>query len=160
MAAARNAVAADRGEILGEHVDEALRLHLLDVGAGGKGLLAAGHDDAADGIIALEIVDGGRNLAEDAEGERIEHLRPVQLDDADRALAFDDDVFERAHAPPTLLIGRAMCLLPRWPSRGLKSCRNKAARDAQPTARPGRGPSGQKIRPKDQAKNSGQEIRP
>src|SRR6185369_3007717 len=98
--------------------------------------LAAGHDDAADGVIGLEIVDGRGDLAEDAEGERIEHLRPVQLDDADRAFALDDDVFERAHAPPTRLIGRAMCPLARWASRGLKSCRNKAARNAQQTARP------------------------
>ncbi|MGY3239343.1 hypothetical protein ACVMAJ_006233 [Bradyrhizobium sp. USDA 4448] len=118
LPAARDAVAADRGEILGEHVDEALRLHLLDVGTGGKGLFAAGHDDAADRVIGFEIVDGRGNLAKDAEGERVEHLRPVQLDEADRALAFDDDVFERAHAPPTRLIGRAMCPLARMPSRG------------------------------------------
>ena len=85
LAAARDAVAADGGEVRREHVDEALRLHLLDVGAGGKGLFAAGHDDAADRVVRLEVVDGGGDLAEDAERQRIEHLRPVQRDDADRA---------------------------------------------------------------------------
>ena len=71
----RDAVAADRGEIAGEHVDEALRLHLLDVGAGGKGLLAAGHDDAADLVVGLEIVDRGRDLAKHAERQRVQHFR-------------------------------------------------------------------------------------
>ena len=84
----------------GEHVDEAFWLHLLDVGAGGKRLLAAGHDDAADLVVGLEVVDRGGDLAEHAERQRIQHLRPVQRDDADRALAVDEDVFERAHKPP------------------------------------------------------------
>ena len=83
---------------------KAFRLHLLDVGAGRKGLVAAGHDDAADRIVSLEVVDGGRDLAKHAEGQRVEHLRAVQLDDADRALAFDDDVLERAHGSPAKLI--------------------------------------------------------
>ena len=63
LAAAAEAVAGDRGDdrlaaahdrlggageiVLDEHVDEALRRHLLDVGAGGEGLLRAGDDDGA-----------------------------------------------------------------------------------------------------------------
>ena len=47
---------------------------------------------------------GGGDLPEHAERQRIEHFRAVQRDDADRALAFDNDVFERAHAPPRWLI--------------------------------------------------------
>ena len=100
LAAAGDAVAADRGEIAGEHVDEGFRLHLLDVGAGGKGLFAAGEQDAADLVVGLEVIDGGGDLAKHAERQRVEHFRAVQRDDADRALALDNDVFERRHDPP------------------------------------------------------------
>src|SRR5262249_18343264 len=106
--AARDAVAADRRKVRGEHVDKAFRLHFLDVGAGGKSSFAAGDDNAADRLVRLEVVDGGRNLLEYAEGERIEHLRPVQRDDTDRAFGFDDDVFERAHGPPRLKFGATL----------------------------------------------------
>src|SRR6185369_11745906 len=100
LAAARDAIAADRGEIRREHVDEAFGLHLLDVGAGGKRLFTAGHDDAADLVVGLEVVDGGRDFTKDAERQRVQYFRPVQRDDADRAFALDENVFERAHKPP------------------------------------------------------------
>src|SRR5438477_191873 len=105
LAAPRDPVATDRREIAGEHVDETLRLHLLDVGTGGKGPLAAGHDDAADLVVGLEIVDRSRDLAKHAERQRIQHLRAVEPDDADRAtalniMALDNDVFECAHTHP------------------------------------------------------------
>ena len=64
-----DAVAADRGEIAGEHVDEAFWLHLLDVGAGGEGLFAAGHQDASDLVVGLEVVDAAaisRNTPNDS----------------------------------------------------------------------------------------------
>ena len=67
FAARGDAAAADRGEIAGEHVDEAFRLHLLDVGAGGKRLFAAGEQDTADIVIGLEVVDGRRDFAKHAE---------------------------------------------------------------------------------------------
>ena len=95
-----DAVAADGGEIAREHVDEGFRLHLLDVGAGGKGLFAAGQQDAADVVVGLEIVDGRRDFAKHAERQRIEHFRAVQRDDADRAFALDNDVFEGAMSHP------------------------------------------------------------
>ena len=100
LAAVGDAVAADRDEIAGKHVDEGFRLHFLDVGAGGEGLFAAGQQDASDPVVGFEIVDRGGDFAKHAERQRIEHLRAVERDDADRAFAFDDDVFERAHGPP------------------------------------------------------------
>ncbi len=48
LAAAGHAVAADGEEIAGEHVDEAFRLHFLDIGARGERLFAAGEQDTAD----------------------------------------------------------------------------------------------------------------
>jgi len=62
LAAARHAVAADRGKVAGEHVDKSLGLHFLDVGAGGKRLFAAGDQDATDRIICLDAAAIGRIL--------------------------------------------------------------------------------------------------
>src|SRR4051794_2713837 len=118
FAASGDAAAANRGEIAGEHVDEAFRLHLLDVGAGGECLFAAGEQDAADLVVGLEIVDGRRDLGKHAERQRVEHFRPVQRDDADCALALDNDVFERRHDLPRATIWQAMCPLPGWASSG------------------------------------------
>ncbi|MGY4320178.1 hypothetical protein ACVWW1_009505 [Bradyrhizobium sp. JR3.5] len=84
-------------EVAVEHVDEALRLHFLDIGTRREGLLAAGDQDAADLVVGLEIVHRRGDLAEHAERQRVQHFRPVQRDDADRSLAFDDDEFERSH---------------------------------------------------------------
>ncbi len=67
LAAGGQAAAADAGEVGIEHVDEALRLHFLDVGAGGKRLFIACNEDAADGGVILEIVDRGRDFAKHAE---------------------------------------------------------------------------------------------
>jgi len=47
LAAGGDTVAANGREIAGEHVDEGLWLHFLDVGAGRKGLFAAGDQDAS-----------------------------------------------------------------------------------------------------------------
>ncbi len=87
------------GEVAGEHVDEALWLHLLDICSGGKCLLAAGHDDAAHGGVGFQLVDGDLDFAEHTERKRIEHLRAIQRDDADRAFALNDEVFVAAHVP-------------------------------------------------------------
>ena len=47
------------------HLDEARATHLLDVGAGGEGLLRAGQDDAADAVIGLEGVERGDQLGDE-----------------------------------------------------------------------------------------------
>ena len=44
---------------------ERLGLHLLDVGAGGEGLLRAGDDDAADVRIGLERIERRVDLADE-----------------------------------------------------------------------------------------------
>src|SRR6266700_2378504 len=104
LAAAGDPVAADRGEIAGKHVDEAFRLHFLDVGARREGLFAAGHQNATDLLVGLEIVDRRRDFAKHAERQRVEHFRAIELDDADGALALDNDVLERRHDPTPLSI--------------------------------------------------------
>src|SRR5436305_11233497 len=93
-----DAVTANSGEIAGEHVDEGLRLHLLDVGAGSKGLFAAGQENASDLVVGFEILDRCGDLAKYAEGKRVEHFGAVKGNDSNRVLAFDNDAFERAHA--------------------------------------------------------------
>lgn len=46
------------------HLGELLVLHLLDVGAGGKGLVGAGQDDAADAVIGRKGAEGRVELVE------------------------------------------------------------------------------------------------
>ena len=53
-------IAGDEVIQIGIHV--AFGLHLLDVGAGGEGLLGTGYDDAADFGVGLEIVQRRRQL--------------------------------------------------------------------------------------------------
>src|SRR5205807_196760 len=98
FAALGDAVTADGGEIAGEHVDEGLRLHLLDIGARGKGLFAAGQENASDLVVGFEILERCGDLAKYAEGKRVEHLGAVKGEDSNRAFALDNDAFERAHA--------------------------------------------------------------
>ena len=81
------------GEIAEIGFDEGLVRHLLDVGAGGEGLLAAGDQQAADRVVGLEGVDRLAELDHERPIERIERLRPVEPDDADAAFGFDDDVW-------------------------------------------------------------------
>ena len=81
LAAAAEAVAGDGGDerlahlrhaggrrrlIARESLDEGKGRHLLDVGAGGEGLLRAGDDDRADIGIRLEGVERGKQLADRA----------------------------------------------------------------------------------------------
>ncbi len=70
-------------------VDEIEPLHLLDVGAGGKGLFGAGKDDGADGPVGVEGLQRGIELAHQHRIQRIERLRPVERDQAHAALRFD-----------------------------------------------------------------------
>ena len=67
------------------HVDECLRLHLLDVGARGEGLLAARQHNRTDCVIALKFVEGGRQLMGQGVAQRVKHPRPIQRDHTDIA---------------------------------------------------------------------------
>src|SRR3546814_15788388 len=60
-----------------------LVFHLLDVGAGGKGLLGTGKEDAADAIVAFEIVQRCLEIGDQRLAKRVQRLRPVQRDDAE-----------------------------------------------------------------------------
>ena len=108
LAAAAQGVAGDRGDrrlaglgqalpALGDEValvdvHVGLVLHLLDVGAGGEGLLGAGHDDGADLIVGLQVVEGRGQLVDQGGAERVQRLRPVERDQADRIAFLDQDV--------------------------------------------------------------------
>ena len=83
---------ADGDEVLQVDVLIGLLLHLLDVGAGGEGLVAAGEDHAADAAIGLEGVERLAQLAHQLGAERVQRLGPVEADDADAALGFGLDV--------------------------------------------------------------------
>src|SRR6185312_5441256 len=83
---------AAMGKVGEEEVHEACVLELLDVGAGGKGLLAAGDDDGADAGVFLEGLERRAQLVDQRGGERVERGGAVQRHDADPPLGFDQDV--------------------------------------------------------------------
>src|SRR3546814_998403 len=60
-----------------------LVFHLLDVGAGGKGLLGTGKEDAADAIVAFEFVQRCLEIGDQRLAKRVQRLRPVQRAGAD-----------------------------------------------------------------------------
>src|SRR5262249_19094499 len=86
--------------------------HLLDVGAGGKGLVRTGHEDAADIGVGVEGLDRAEQLVLQGDVERVERLRPVEAHDADAAAPFDDNGL-RAHGCPWLSFGRHAVTAPR-----------------------------------------------
>ena len=101
LAAAAQAVAADRGndglldaghrvpvadEGAAHHAHDGGVGHLLDVGAGGEGLLAAGDHDATDALVLVERRQGVHHFIHQGRVEGVERLRPVELDDADATL--------------------------------------------------------------------------
>src|SRR5699024_5091511 len=71
--------------------------HLLDVGTGGEGLVAAGDDDRLDLVIGVER--GGRigDVGEHLQVERVERLRPVDGDRGDAGVDIGEDGFVFAH---------------------------------------------------------------
>jgi hypothetical protein len=76
--------------------------HLLDVGAGGKGFLAAGDDDAAYALVGVEGLQRGDQFRHQRTVERVQRLRPVQLHHADAAVLTHEDVgkgFDHREAP-------------------------------------------------------------
>src|SRR5205085_8860391 len=74
-----------------------LRLHLLDVGAGGEGLLAAGEDEATlAGVRVIGGEDRGQ-LGEDGGVQGVQRLRAVERDQSHRALLLDQDGFVICH---------------------------------------------------------------
>jgi len=70
---------------------ERAALHLLDVGAGGEGLLGAGEDDAADARLSLETVERPVDLADELAVQRVQRLRAVERDQPDPALRLDEN---------------------------------------------------------------------
>src|SRR5699024_11735131 len=71
--------------------------HLLDVGTGGEGLVAAGDDDRLDLVIGVER--GGRigDVGEHLQVERVERLRPVDGDRGDAGVDIGEDGCVFAH---------------------------------------------------------------
>ena len=74
-----DAVVAEGEEIARVHLGIGLVRHLLDVGAGGEGLVArAGQDQAADAVIVLDRIEEVRQVPEQGRVEGIQRLGPVQ----------------------------------------------------------------------------------
>ena len=80
-------------EIRLEHLHVGARLHLLDVGAGGKGALRSGEHDAAHRVVAVPGLQRVDQFVEQRGVERVQRLGPVERDDADRAFHFRQDIF-------------------------------------------------------------------
>ncbi len=80
-----------RDEIAAIGLDEGLLVHLLDVDAGGKGLLITGDDDAADPGIGLEPVERAVEFADEERVQRVQRMRAVERDQPDFPLGADDD---------------------------------------------------------------------
>jgi hypothetical protein len=87
------------GEIIvAIHLAKALRLHLLDVGAGGERLLAAGQHCAPLRAIGIERGHRSVELAQHLIVERVQRLWAVQRDQSHAALALlDQDGFVSGH---------------------------------------------------------------
>ena len=77
-----------------EGLDEGEALHLLDVGAGGEGLLRAGDDHAADALVGVEGGDRIAELADQRRVEGVQRLRPVERDERHAPAGLGDDGFE------------------------------------------------------------------
>jgi hypothetical protein len=80
-----------RNEVRLVDVHVGLGLHLLDVGAGGEGLVGPGYDDAADAVVGLEAFERAIELADEGVVQRIERVRAVERDEPDAALRLHDD---------------------------------------------------------------------
>ncbi len=91
LARARDVLPA-RDEVAEEDVGEGLVLHLLDVGAGGEGLLRAGEHHGADRRIGLEALERLVEVVDQRAVQRVERLRPVETDEADAAVSLDENV--------------------------------------------------------------------
>ena len=72
--------------------------HLLDVGAGGEGLVAAGEHDGADRRVGVEGQELLAELLHQRVAQGVQRLRPVEADQPDPAMGFDEDVFILSHA--------------------------------------------------------------
>ena len=69
-----------RDEVLEIGVHIGLLAHLLDVGAGGEGLVRAGDDQRADVGVLLEGAERGVEFVDQRLVERVERLRPIEPD--------------------------------------------------------------------------------
>jgi hypothetical protein len=84
-------------QVAGVGRDEVVLGQHADVGAGGKGFVAAGDHDRADAGVGVEASQRGAQLVHQAVIQRVQRLRPVQRDQAGAhgavAADFGEDVF-------------------------------------------------------------------
>ena len=78
--------------------------HLLDVGAGGEGLLAAGNDDGADAGIGIEAAQRVAQFRHQLVAQRIQRLWPVQPDQPGLAVGFNQDHFKCHGGSPSSVV--------------------------------------------------------
>ena len=90
LAGCREAVPASK-IIFDIHVGEALRLHLLDVGAGGEGAAFAGKDGDRYFGVAIDLCEQGRDLCHCFGVQSIEAIGPVQRNERDAISMFESD---------------------------------------------------------------------
>ena len=89
-------------EVVEEHLGEALVLHLLDVGAGGEGLVRAGQHDGADRRIRFECAERPVEVFDQRAVERVQRLWPIEADEPDPAVGLDENVGVGRHAATPL----------------------------------------------------------
>jgi hypothetical protein len=70
-------------EVLVEHGSDGLVLHLLDVGAGSKGLLGSGENDGANGGVGISSLESLVQLLNERSAQGVEGLGPVEGDESD-----------------------------------------------------------------------------
>jgi hypothetical protein len=78
-------VAGDEATLV--HIHESQLRHRRDVGAGGKGFVAAGDDDAADTVVAIGRAQRSAEFIHQRVVECVQLFRPVQCQQCDMTLA-------------------------------------------------------------------------
>ncbi len=64
---------------------------LVDVGAGGEGLVVSREDDAADRLVVVEVLERPHELAHELVRERVQLFGPVEADNRDRLVPLNED---------------------------------------------------------------------
>ncbi|MPL85440.1 hypothetical protein SDC9_31408 [bioreactor metagenome] len=107
LAGFQDAVGLGAEEVLGEHVDEALLRHLLDIGTGRERLLRAGDDDAAHLVVLVRRGERIGQLAQQGRVQRVQGFGTVQPDQGDIVFDLDDQGLVGHVAVPFLVLGRS-----------------------------------------------------
>ncbi len=74
-------------------VDEAPRLHFLDVRSRGEGFLAAGYDNGANGVVGFKSFQCVGKLVNERTVQRVQRFGSIERNDADAVRFLDQDVF-------------------------------------------------------------------